>query len=263
MTESKLMPVFFIGHGSPMNAIETNEFSNVWKTLSTTIPTPRAILCVSAHWVTRHTAITSNENPPTIHDFGGFPKELFQVEYPAKGSPEIANQILSSLPDCPIKLDSSWGLDHGTWSILRHIYPNADIPVLQLSLQNTPEGLFHYKIGQQLKVLRSMGILIVGSGNLIHNLGLVDWSKMNAKNYGFDWAIRANDLFKNLILKDDTTSLINYESLGSDVRLAIPTPEHYLPFLYILGAKENSDQIEFFNDELVMGSLNMTSVRFG
>jgi 4,5-DOPA dioxygenase extradiol len=258
-----MMPIFFIGHGSPMNAIEETEFSRTWQTLTDSIPTPKAILCISAHWITEKTSITSNDFPPTIHDFGGFPKELFEVNYHAPGDRNLAKQIADSLSEIPAVLDTSWGLDHGTWSILRHIYPDANIPVLQLSIRNTPDGNFHFNLGKKLQNLRNQDILLVGSGNLIHNLRLADWGKMNDSEYGFDWAIRANNLFKSLILNREDGSLIHYESLGPDIDLAIPTPEHFIPFLYILGASSPSDKIQFFNDKVVMGSLNMTSVRYG
>jgi 4,5-DOPA dioxygenase extradiol len=259
----KKMPVFFIGHGSPMNAIEENQFSKSWQSLADSFPKPRAVLCISAHWMTRQTSITTNDHPPTIHDFGGFPKELFEVSYPAPGDPELAKQIVSLLPEAEIKLDSGWGLDHGSWSILRHIFPKADIPILQLSLKATPDGQFHFDLGKKLKFLREDGILIIGSGNLIHNLGLVDWSQIHRPEFGYDWANRAHALFNQLILDKRPEALTNYESLGKDIELSIPTPEHYLPFLYILGASTNEDEIQIFNDKVIMGSLNMTSVRFG
>jgi 4,5-DOPA dioxygenase extradiol len=258
-----MMPIFFIGHGSPMNAIENNEFSRKWQALSKEIPTPKAILCASAHWLTQETSITSNEAPPTIHDFGGFPKQLFEVEYPAPGNKILAKEIAESIDGYNVKLDESWGLDHGTWSILKHIYPKANIPVLQLSIKNTPDGKYHFELGKKLRSLREKDILIIGSGNLVHNLGLVDWNKMHLPEYGFDWAIRANELFKSMIQGKKFDELVRYESLGTDIDKAIPTPEHYIPLLYILGASYQEDSIEIFNDKVIMGSLNMTSVRFG
>ncbi len=258
-----MMPIFFIGHGSPMNAILDTEFSRAWSELKETIPKPKAILCISAHWLTHQTSITSNEFPPTIHDFGGFPKELFEVEYPAPGDKEYSLKIADDLKAFQCKPDDSWGLDHGTWSILKHIYPEAEIPVIQLSIKNTTDGRYHFELGKALHYLREQNVLILGSGNLIHNLGLVDWSKMHHPNFGYDWAIRANELFKSLILSREEEKLINYQSLGKDANLAMPTPEHFLPFLYILGASTVDDPVQIFNDQLVMGSLNMTSVRYG
>lgn len=258
-----MMPIFFIGHGSPMNAIQDTEFSKTWKELAETIPTPKAILCISAHWLTHQTSITANDFPPTIHDFGGFPKELFEVEYPSPGDKNLAFAIADELREFQGKADESWGLDHGTWSILRHIYPNAEIPVLQLSIKNTTDGRYHFELGKALRHLREQNVLILGSGNLIHNLGLVDWNRMNQPNFGYDWAMRAHELFNTLILSRENEKLIKYQDLGKDANLAIPTPEHFLPFLYILGASTKDDPVQIFNDKLVMGSLNMTSVRYG
>ena len=263
LSSTPKMPVLFLGHGSPMNAIQETEFSRTWQGLKDSIPTPKAILCISAHWITEETSITSNSLPPTIHDFGGFPKELYEVEYPAPGDPDIAKQIKDSINDHQINLDDSWGLDHGTWSILRHIYSDANIPVLQLSLKNTADGSYHYNLGRKLQFLRKQNILIIASGNLIHNLRLVDWSKMNDSEFGFKWALEANDLFKMLITSRNTGKLINYQDLGPNIDLSVPTPEHFLPFLYILGASFPSDEIQIFNDRVIMGSLNMTSVRYG
>ena len=258
-----VMPVFFIGHGSPMNAIEDNQFSKVWQSLSGSFPKPKAILCISAHWVTKETSITSNENPPTIHDFGGFPKELFEVLYPAPGNVNLATEIATELKEFNCITDASWGLDHGTWSIVRHIFPNADIPVLQLSIKGTIDGNYHYQLGKKLIQFRKQGILIIGSGNLIHNLGLVDWSKVNQPEFGYDWAIEANQMFKEWVLTNNISNLIEYKKHGIQIQNSIPTAEHYLPFLYVLGAKQDDDQIQIFNDKVVMGSLNMTSFRFG
>ncbi len=258
-----MMPVYFIGHGSPMNAIQNTEFSRAWSELRIHHPKPKAILCISAHWLTRGSFITSNPMPPTIHDFGGFPKELFEVQYPAPGDPKLASEIVDYLGQDSVTLDDSWGLDHGSWSILRHIYPNADVPILQFSIKNTIDGKFHFEMGQKLKYLREKDVLIIGSGNLIHNLGLVDWSKVNNPEYGYDWAIRFNEQLKTLILNHELDKLIHYQSLGKDADLAIPTAEHYIPFLYVLGASLESDPIHIWNDKVVMGSLNMTSVTFG
>jgi len=259
--KSYKMPAFFIGHGSPMNAIENNEFSLAWQKIGKEIPRPELILCVSAHWETRGTFITFNENPPTIHDFGGFPEELFKVEYPAKGSRTAAKQIISEVNTITIHESEKWGFDHGTWSILKHIYPDANVPVLQLSLDLTQSPLFHYELGKQLAVLREKGVLIIGSGNMVHNLRLVEWSKINQPEFGFDWAIEANETMKQLMRERRHTELVNFQKRGRAFDLAIPSPEHYLPLLYILAMQNNTENVSFFNDKAIMGSLTMTSLK--
>jgi 4,5-DOPA dioxygenase extradiol len=203
------------------------------------------------------------EKPQTIHDFGGFPQELFDVQYPAPGSPEIAEQTKNLITTATVGLDHEWGLDHGTWTIVRHMYPNADVPVLQLSIDYNQPASYHYELAKQLKELRKKGVLIIGSGNMVHNLGKVAWNKLNEPNYGYDWAIEAHELFKKLINEKNHQSLIDYQKLGSSVALAIPTPDHYYPLIYSLGVSDEKDAIALFNDELVGGSLNMTSVQFG
>jgi 4,5-DOPA dioxygenase extradiol len=257
------MPVLFIGHGAPMNGIEDNEFSRRWQGLGREIPVPAAVLVVSAHWLSKGTRITSMDFPKTIHDFGGFPKELFDVQYPAPGSPELAMETAALFHSTPVVLDHDWGLDHGTWTVVRHMYPKADIPVLQLSIDYTKPPQYHYELAKELYALRKKGVLIIGSGNMVHNLGMVAWDKMNEPAYGYDWALEMNDQFKSLISGGDFKPLINYESLGKSARLAIPTPEHYLPLLYTLGLKRGQDTISFFNDKAVAGSLTMTSVKIG
>lgn len=257
------MPVLFIGHGSPMNGIEDNEFSRAWSSLGKQIPKPEAVLVVSAHWLTRGTFVTAMENPKTIHDFGGFPQELFEVQYPAKGSPAIAKETASLITSTNVGLDHDWGLDHGTWTVVRHMYPDADIPVLQLSIDYYQPAQYHYELAKQLATLRKKGVLIIGSGNMVHNLRMIDWRNMDTPHFGFDWAIEMNELFKNKISTNDHKSLIDYQSLGEKARLAIPTPDHYYPLIYTLALQDKKDDILFFNDKMVGGSLNMTSVKIG
>jgi 4,5-DOPA dioxygenase extradiol len=256
------MPVLFVGHGSPMNGIQDNEFSQYWKKLATEIEKPKAILCVSAHWLTSGTCITAMDKPMTIHDFGGFPQELFNVQYPAPGNPKLAEETAKLITSTTVGRDHDWGLDHGTWTIVRHMYPNTDIPVLQLSIDYNQPAQYHYDLAKQLSALRKKGVLIMGSGNMVHNLGMVAWDKLN-DSYGFDWAIEMNEIFKTKIMNNDHAALIAYEKLNSAAKLAIPTPEHYYPLIYSLGLKEEKDAISFFNDKPMAGSLTMTSVRFG
>lgn len=261
--EGPLMPVLFVGHGSPMNGIQDTEFSRRWTKMAKEIPVPKAVLVVSAHWFTKGTKITAMDFPQTIHDFGGFPKELFAVQYPAPGNPGLAKEAAGMIKSAKVELDHDWGLDHGTWTIVRHMYPKADIPVLQLSIDYTKDAKYHYELAKELFQLRKKGVLIMGSGNLVHNLGMVAWDKLNEDEYGYDWALNINAKFKSLIEKGDHSSLINYSALGKDALLAIPTPEHYLPLMYTLGLKGKSDSIAFFNDKAVAGSLTMTSVKIG
>lgn len=258
-----VMPVLFIGHGSPMNGIEDNDFSKSWAAMGQSIPKPTAVLVVSAHWLTRGTHITAMEQPKTIHDFGGFPDELFRVQYPAPGSPEIAIETQKIITSVPVELDHEWGLDHGTWTVVRHMYPKADIPVLQLSIDYSKSPQFHYDLAKELSALRKKGVLIVGSGNMVHNLGKVAWNKLNEPEYGYDWALEINQTFKDKIVGKDHKSLIEYQKLGSAALLAIPTPDHYYPLLYTLGLQTEKDAIQFFNDRAVGGSLTMTSVKIG
>jgi len=257
--QDQLMPVLFIGHGSPMNGIEDNEFSRRWAKMAQEIPVPKAVLVISAHWFTRGTKITAMENPQTIHDFGGFPAELFAVQYPSPGNPELARETASLLKSAHVELDHDWGLDHGTWTIIRHMYPNANIPVLQLSIDYTKGPQYHYELSKELSALRKKGVLIAGSGNMVHNLRMVSWEMINGG--GYDWANEINDKFKSLILNSEHQALINYQSLGKEAMLAIPTPEHYLPLMYSLGLQGKGDQVSFFNDRAVGGSLTMTSVK--
>ncbi len=255
------MPVFFLGHGSPMNAIEDNEFSQKWKEIGKTLPEPNAILCVSAHWETKGTFVTVMERPKTIHDFSGFPRELFAVQYPAPGNPALAKETKKIIRKAEVGLDEKWGLDHGCWSVVRNLFPKADIPVIQMSLDYYQTPQFHYDLAKELLSLRKKGVLIIGSGNMVHNLRMVAWEKLNASEYGYDWAIEANEKMKRNILNGDHQSLINYKSQGRSFNLAIPTPEHYLPLLYTLALKEANDKVSLFNDKVVGGSLTMTSIK--
>jgi 4,5-DOPA dioxygenase extradiol len=261
--QDQLMPVLFIGHGSPMNGIEDNEFSRRWTTIAKDIPTPAAVLVISAHWFTPGTLITAMDFPKTIHDFGGFPKELFDVQYNAPGNPALAKETASIIHSAHVELDHDRGLDHGTWTIVRHMYPEANVPVLQLSIDYTKGAQYHYDLAKEIYALRKKGILIIGSGNMVHNLRMLAWDKLNEPAFGFDWALTLNEKFKQLITDGDHQPLIQYEGFGKEGKLAIPTPEHYLPLLYTLGLKGANDSISFFNDKAVAGSLTMTSVKIG
>jgi 4,5-DOPA dioxygenase extradiol len=261
--QEQVMPVLFIGHGSPMNGIEDTEFSRRWTQMAKEIPTPKAVLVVSAHWFTKGTLITAMDFPKTIHDFGGFPQELFDVQYKAPGNPLLAKETVDLLHSAHVELDHDWGLDHGTWTVVRHMYPEANIPVLQLSIDYTKGPQYHYDLAKELHALRKKGVLIIGSGNMVHNLGMVAWDRLNDPEYAYDWTIQMNDKFKELIQSGDHNPLINYTSLGREAMLAIPTPEHYLPLMYTLGLKSSKDNVSFFNDKAVGGSLTMTSVKLG
>ena len=255
------MPVFFVGHGSPMNAIEENEFVREWNMIGQTLPIPSAILCVSAHWETRGTQVTAMEKPNTIHDFGGFPKALFEVQYPAPGSPELALETKNIIKKTEIGLDENWGLDHGCWSVVKHIYPDASIPVIQMSLDYFQTPQYHYDLARELSPLRKKGVLIIGSGNMIHNLGMVAWDRLNTDDYGFSWALEAREKMKNYISSGEHQPLINYSAQGKAFKLSVPTPEHYLPLLYALALKDQNEEVSFFNDKTIAGSLAMTSVK--
>lgn len=257
------MPVLFVGHGNPMNAIGENEFVHTWRNLGESLPKPKAILCISAHWETSGTFVTAMSKPPTIHDFGGFPKALFDVQYPAPGSPELALEIKHLVSKTAVGLDEKWGLDHGAWSVIRNIYPKADVPVVEMSLDYNKSPQYHYELAKELSSLREKGVLFIGSGNLVHNLRMVAWDKVDEPEYGYDWALQANETFKRLILAHKHKELINYTLLGREVQQAIPTPEHYLPLIYALGLKRENEPVSFFNDKAVMGSLTMTSVQIG
>lgn len=260
-TSGQTMPTLFIGHGSPMNAIEENEFVKGFRDSVKNIPTPTAIICISAHWYTKGTKVTAMAMPPTIHDFYGFPQALFNVQYPAKGHPALAAETQKLLSPTLVELDEKWGLDHGAWSVLKHLYPKADVPVIQLSIDFSKPPKWHFELAKQLKSLRNKGILIVGSGNIIHNLGLVDFAKINEIGYGYDWAHEAHQTFNKHILKEEIDALANYQTGKKSLNLAVPTPDHYLPLLYILGLKEKKESIQLFNDKLLAGSLSMTSLK--
>ena len=260
MSRTEKMPVLFLGHGSPMNAIEENEFVSAFRKLGQEIIRPNAILCISAHWETKGTFVTAMQNPPTIHDFGGFPQALFDVQYPAKGSPELAEETKSIITKTEVGLDDKWGLDHGAWSVIKHLYPNADIPVIQMSIDYSKPARYHYELAQELNSLRHNGVLIIGSGNMVHNLRRVSWNKLN-EEFAFDWATEANEKMKSHILSGDHQKLIDFKSQGKAFDLAIPTPEHYLPLLYTLALKEENEKVTLFNDKSVGGSLSMTSLK--
>jgi 4,5-DOPA dioxygenase extradiol len=257
------MPVLFLGHGSPMNAIEENEFVNGFRYIAKTLPKPSAILCVSAHWFTKGTKLMSNSLPKTIHDFGGFPQALFDVQYPAKGDPILAAEVVKLIEPAISTLDDSWGLDHGAWSVIKHLYPKADVPVLQMSIDYSQNPEQHFELGKKLQKLRSKGVLIIGSGNMVHNLRMADFANMHRDNYGYDWAIEAREYMNSNILKGDFAALSNFSKQSKAIQLAIPTPEHYLPLMYVLGLKEKNEKLSLFNDKLLAGSLSMTSVKIG
>jgi 4,5-DOPA dioxygenase extradiol len=255
------MPVLFLGHGSPMNAIEENQFVTGFRNVAKTLPKPNAILCVSAHWFTKGTKVTAMEMPQTIHDFGGFPQELFNVQYPAKGSPELAQITHELLLPTPVELDHEWGLDHGAWTVIKHLYPNADIPVVQLSIDYTKSAQYHFELAQKLQALRNKGILIIGSGNIVHNLRLVDFANFDRDNYGYDWAIEARETVNNYLIDGNYKPLIEYDKQSKALQMAIPSPDHYLPLIYTLGLQQKGESISLFNDKLVAGSLSMTSLK--
>jgi len=258
------MPVLFIGHGSPMNAMEDNRFARGWHEAAQSIPRPKAILCISAHWETWGTLATASEMPRTIHDFGGFPQALYDMTYPAPGSPDLAKRVQSLVKSTEVGMDLDWGLDHGSWSVLARMYPEADIPVIQLSLDYTQPAEFHYKLGRELAPLREEGVLVLGSGNIVHNLRRMalknnDYATFN-EPYALDWAAQADRILKNLIRERKHAELANYRELGQAVELAVPTPEHYLPMLYALALQAEDEEVVMFNDEPLAGSVTMTSL---
>ena len=263
LSSTDKMPVLFLGHGSPMNAIEENEFVKGFRDAGKTIARPNAILCISAHWETRGTLVTAMEKPETIHDFGGFPKALFDVQYPAPGSPELAKETKALIKKTEVALDDKWGLDHGAWTVIKHLYPDADVPVVQMSLDYNQTPQYHYDLAKELSALRRKGVLIIGSGNMVHNLGMVAWERLDDSDYGYDWALEARAKMKQFILDGDHKELINFRGQGKAFDLAIPTPEHYLPLLYTLALKEEKENISLFNDKAMAGSLTMTSVKIG
>lgn len=261
LPSSDPMPALFLGHGSPMNALEDNRFVKEFARLGKTLPRPKAILCISAHWFTRGTKVTAMQTPRTIHDFGGFPKELYEQQYPAPGSPQLAKATAELVKPTAAAMDQDWGLDHGAWTVLKHLYPAADIPVVQLSIDRTQPAKFHLELGRQLDPLRQRGILIVGSGNIVHNLGRLDFRQVDRPNYGFDWAVEAQDFVNGQLSKGDYKPLVDYAQQGRAMNLAVPTPDHYLPLLYVLGLRHQAGQLQLFNNEMFAGSISMTSVQ--
>jgi 4,5-DOPA dioxygenase extradiol len=255
---AETLPAIFFGHGNPMNALMDNSYTQAWRRIGERTPRPRAILSISAHWFVPGTALTISTAPRTIHDFGGFPPELYQVQYPAPGDPDLARRVQAMLAPLPVKLDNSWGLDHGTWSVLCHVYPGADIPVVQLSIDKTQAPAFHYEIGRRLAPLRDEGVLIVGSGNLVHNLGAYAWGRRVQAPY--DWAIRFERRARELMVATEHQPLIAYESLGPDAALSIPTPDHYLPLLYVLATRQQGEEIAFPIEGIDGGSISMLAV---
>jgi 4,5-DOPA dioxygenase extradiol len=258
---TNVMPAIFFGHGNPMNALADNAYTKGWASIGESLERPNSVLCISAHWNLSETAVTAMEAPRTIHDFGGFPPELYKVQYPAPGAPQLAARVKSLLAPLSVELDHGWGLDHGTWSVLCHVFPHADVPVVQLSIDETKPPKFHYETGKLLAPLRDEGILIIGSGNIIHNLHTYAWGRHEVKP--FDWAVRFETLARDLLLKGDDGPLVSYESLGRDALLAAPTPDHYLPLLYVLGLRRPGGQITFPVEGFDGGSISMLSVKIG
>ena len=258
---NKPMPAIFFGHGNPLNALLKNDYTNRWAAIGSSVPRPTAVLCISAHWYLPGTAVTAMPSPRTIHDFGGFPRELYEVQYPAPGSPELARRVRELLAPIPVDLDQSWGLDHGTWSVLCHVFPKADIPVVQLSIDETREPEFHYEIGKRLAPLRDEGVLVIGSGNIVHNLHTYAWGKHEVEP--FDWAVRFETRARKLLLKGDAAPLVNYETLGRDALLSAPTPDHYLPLLYVIALRRNDEEVSFPVEGFDGGSISMLTVQLG
>lgn len=261
MNTAALMPAIFIGHGNPMITLMKNVYSEAWAKIGDSLPRPKAVLAISAHWYISGSAVTASTAPRTIHDFGGFPKELHDVQYPAPGSPELAGQIRGLLSPLIVALDGDWGLDHGTWTVLRHLFPKADIPVVQLSIDRNKPPVFHYELGKRLMSLREEGILVVGSGNLVHNLQRYSWGNSGAQP--FDWAERFENKMRNFMRNGDDAGVVAYEMLGEDAGLAVPSPDHFLPLLYLLGLRRENEQISFPVEGFDGGSMSMLSVRLG
>jgi len=261
-TNSEKMPVLFLGHGSPMNAIEENEFVAGFREMGAQLQKPDAVLVVSAHWETRGTYVTAMSKPRTIHDFGGFPRELFEVQYPAPGSPALAEQTRKLITSTEVGMDHNWGLDHGAWSVIKHLYPDANVPVIQMSIDYTKPASYHYELARQLRALRKKKVLIVGSGNMVHNLRMVAWDKLDTPGFGYDWALEAREKMNAAILKGDHQAL-DFRKQGRAFDLAIPTPEYFLPLLYVLALQDKNEEALLFNDKPVAGALTMTSVKIG
>jgi 4,5-DOPA dioxygenase extradiol len=258
---SDLLPAIFFGHGNPMNAIADNNYTEGWRRVGRETPRPSTILSISAHWFVPGTGVTIATAPRTIHDFGGFPRELYQVQYPAPGDPALARRVQTLLSPLEVGLDTGWGLDHGTWSVLRHVYPAADIPIVQLSIDEAKPAPFHFDIGKRLAPLRDEGVLIAGSGNLVHNLHAYAWGRHARDPY--DWAVRFEDAARGMILGGDLDPLVHYERMGPDAALAVPTPDHYLPLLYVLAAGQQGEQIRFPVEGVDGGSISMLTVQIG
>lgn len=258
---ANILPAIFFGHGNPMNALERNAYTEAWSAIGRALPRPRAIVAISAHWYVPETGVTITTAPRTIHDFGGFPRELYQVVYPAPGDPELARQVQKLLAPLPVTLDESWGLDHGTWSVLGHVYPQADIPVVQLSIDERQPATFHYQLGRRLAPLREQGVLIVGSGNLVHNLHTYAWGRHVVDP--FDWAMRFEEQVRAMLDAGEHKPLLGYEKLGRDAMLSIPTPDHYLPLLYVIATQQSRDGIRFPVEGVDGGSISMLSVQVG
>jgi 4,5-DOPA dioxygenase extradiol len=252
------MPAIFFGHGNPMNAIQSNSYTEAWSRLGRELPRPKAVLCVSAHWYLAGTCVTAMERPRTIHDFGGFPRPLFEVQYPAPGSPELAEHVTALVGAEP---DMRWGLDHGTWSVLVHVFPDTDVPIVQLSIDETQPPQFHYDLGRRLAPLRDEGVLVIGSGNLVHNLHTYAWGRHEPEP--FDWAVRFENSAREWMRSGDHEPLIGYSTLGRDAQLSAPTPDHYLPLLYVLGAQQEGDRVTFPVEGIDGGSVSMLSVQVG
>ena len=258
---AKPMPAIFFGHGNPMNALQSNAWTEGWAAIGKSIPRPKAILCVSAHWYLPATLVTATARPRTIHDFGGFPQELYEVNYPAPGLPELAACVRDLLAPVSAGLDNRWGLDHGTWSVLCHAFPEADVPIIQLSIDETQPAEFHYELAKHLAPLRDEGVLVTGSGNLVHNLHTYAWGRHKVEP--FDWAVRFEERARGLLRSGDHEPLINYESLGKDARLSAPTPDHYLPLLYVIALRRGNDEVSFPVEGFDGGSISMLSVQIG
>jgi 4,5-DOPA dioxygenase extradiol len=256
-----ILPAIFFGHGNPMNAVSNNSYTEAWRRIGERTTKPKAILSVSAHWFVPETGVTISTAPRTIHDFGGFPRELYQVRYPAPGDPDLARRVQKMLAPLPVALDNSWGLDHGTWSVLCHVYPLADVPVVQLSIDETQPPSFHFEIGRKLAPLRDEGVLIVGSGNLVHNLHAYAWGRHMPDPY--EWAVRFETEARGLLLSGESRPLVEYERLGREALLSIPTPDHYLPLLYVIGTRQQTDLVTFPVEGVDGGSISMLAVQVG
>jgi 4,5-DOPA dioxygenase extradiol len=255
------MPAVFFGHGNPMNALHKNAWTSGWAAVGAALPRPNAILCVSAHWYLPATAVTAVASPRTIHDFGGFPPALHEVQYPAPGAPELASRVAELLAPVDVGMDRSWGLDHGTWSVLVHAYPGADVPVVQLSIDESKPARWHYELARKLAPLREQGVLIMGSGNMVHNLHTYSWGKRSVEPY--DWAVRFETMARKALTAGEFTTLVDYESLGRDAMLAAPTPDHYLPLLYVLAQHQPGERVSFPVEGFDGGSISMLALQLG